>query len=94
MKDDRTKPHPDDAKQTDLGDPLGIARQPIAPDAKDPLPETDDEAAVRRRRARAGLDGHDDRPLPGMGDVNADPDGAAGVDVGYGGEGTDIKRSR
>jgi hypothetical protein len=94
MKDDRNQPDRVDDEQTDLDDPLGIARQPPAPAAKDPLPESDDEASVRRRRARAGLDGHDDRPLPGMGDVNVDPDGAAGIDMGYGGEGTDIKRSR
>jgi hypothetical protein len=75
-----------------LEDPLGIAQTPVPSEARDHLPEpTDDEAAVRRRRARAGLDGHDDRPRPGMGDVNVDSDGAAGIDMGYGGEGTDVK---
>jgi hypothetical protein len=81
-----------DRDERNLEDPLGIARQPVPSDASEP-PATD-EATVRRRRARAGLDGHDDRPRPGMGDQNVDPDGAAGIDMGYGGEGTDIKPSR
>jgi hypothetical protein len=29
-----------------------------------------------------------------MGDVNVDPDGAAGIDMGYGGEGTDVTTRR
>jgi hypothetical protein len=78
----------------DRENPLGIAREPMDPAAAEPIPEGNDPATVRRRRARAGLDGHDDRPRPGMGDLNVDPDGAAGVDMGYGGEGTDIKPSR
>ena len=92
MTDERRQPDRDEPAEFELDDPLGIARHPVASDATEP--PADDEATVRRRRARAGLDGHDDRPLPGMGDVNVDPDGAAGIDMGYGGEGTDIKRSR
>ncbi|HEY6361525.1 MAG TPA: hypothetical protein VIX63_10505 [Vicinamibacterales bacterium] len=47
------------------------------------------------RRARAGI-GHqvEERRSTGLGDLNVDPDGAAGVDMGYGGEGTDVKPSR
>jgi hypothetical protein len=35
-----------------------------------------------------------DRHSTGLGDLNNDLDGAAGIDMGYGGEGTDIKPSR
>ena len=78
--------------QTDLADPLGIADEPIARTADDHLPGGD--PASRRRRARAlGEDGID-RQSTGLGDLNNDPDGAAGIDMGYGGEGTDIKPSR
>jgi hypothetical protein len=79
---------------TNLDDPLGIARTPVESDARGIRQEPDDEATIRRRRARAGLDGHDDTPRPGMGDMNVDPDGAAGIDMGYGGEGTDVKPSK
>ena len=81
----------DHDRNDDRENPLGIAREPVPITPSDHLPESDDPASIRRRRARAGLDGHDDSPKPGMGDVNVDPDGAAGVDMGYGGEGTDIK---
>jgi hypothetical protein len=48
----------------------------------------------RRKRARAlGEDGIE-RENSGMGDVNVDPDGAAGIDMGYGGEGTDVTTRR
>jgi hypothetical protein len=30
----------------------------------------------------------------GLGELNSDPDGVSGIDMGYGGEGTDIKPSR
>ena len=83
-----------DEPDSDLEHPLGIAGEPIETNAADHIPEGNDEASVRRRRARAGLDGDDDRPKPGMGDINVDPDGAAGIDMGYGGEGTDVKPSR
>ena len=72
-----------------LDDPLGIAHAAVEGDHIHGLSE--EEAATRRRRARAGLDGHDDHQRPGMHDVNTDPDGAAGIDMGYGGEGTNIK---
>lgn len=75
-----------------LDDPLGIAREPVPATPADHLRGMDDsEAEIRRRRARAGLDGHDDRPRPGMGDVNVDSHGVEGTDMGYGGGGTDVK---
>jgi len=40
-----------------------------------------------------GPDG-DDRTTDGLGDLNNDPDGSAGIDMGYGGEGTDIQPGR
>ena len=79
------------AHDLSLDDPLGIAREPVPNTPSEVMHEADDEATIRRRRARAGLDGHDDHPRPGMGDVNVDADGAAGIDMGYGGEGTDVK---
>ena len=78
-----------DRKHDDLENPLGVAHEPIASEAQDHLPSGD--PASRRRRARAlGEDGID-RHSTGMGDMNVDPDGAAGIDMGYGGEGTDVK---
>jgi hypothetical protein len=76
-----------------VDDPLGIAREPVPQEPSEQMLEANDEAAIRRRRARAGLDGHayDEHGRPGMGDVNVDADGAAGTDMGYGGEGTDVK---
>jgi hypothetical protein len=80
--------------ETNLGNPLGIGGTPVTPDANDRIRATDDEASIRRRRARAGL-GPDLDPdhASGMGDVNTDADGAAGIDMGYGGEGTNVKES-
>jgi len=77
----------------DLESPLGLAGEPVEKD--DRIRASDDEESVRRRRARAGL-GHqvEERHSTGLGDQNVDPDGAAGIDMGYGGEGTDVKPSR
>ena len=78
--------------RTDLESPLGIADEPITQNPEDHLPRGDH--ASRRRRMRAlGEDGID-RQSTGLGDLNNDPDGAASIDMGYGGEGTDIKPSR
>ena len=80
------------ADEFTLDDPLGIAQEPVPTTPSDHVQGlSEEEAAVRRRRARAGLDGHDGRQRPGMGDTNTDADGAAGIDMGYGGEGTDVK---
>jgi hypothetical protein len=85
-----------DRKSTDfnLEDPLGIEREPVPSSDSDHLRGSGNEAAdLRRRRARAGLDGHDhdNHPRPGMGDVNVDTDGVEGTDMGYGGGGTDVE---
>jgi hypothetical protein len=82
-----------DDDRIDLESPLGISGEPVTKD--DRIRASDDEESVRRRRARAGL-GHqvEERRSTGLGDLNTDPDGAAGIDMGYGGEGTDVKPSR
>ena len=81
-----------DDDRIDLESPLGISGEPVQKD--DRIRASNDEESVRRRRKRAlGEDG-DDRLTDGLGDLNTDPDGAAGIDMGYGGEGTDVKRSR
>ena len=81
-----------DKDRLDLESPLGIADEPITKTPSDHLAD-DHTPESRRRRARAlGEDGIE-RDHTGT-DINVDPDGAAGIDMGYGGEGTDIKRSR
>jgi len=81
----------DEDDRQDLVNPLGISGEPVPQNESDRIRASNDEASVRRRRKRAGLgpDG-DDRTTDGLGDLNNDPDGAAGIDMGYGGEGTDI----
>lgn len=72
-----------------LEDPLGIADEPIVQKPEDHLPQGDH--ASRKRRSRAlGEDGIDHRST-GLGDLNTEHDGATGIDMGYGGSGTDIK---
>ena len=79
-----------DLDRNDLESPLGLADEPITRTSADHI-ENRGDATSRRRRARAlGEDGID-RRSSGLGDINVDPDGAAGIDMGYGGEGTDIK---
>ena len=76
----------------DLESPLGIADEPIVRTPSDHIPD-DSTHESRRRRARAlGEDGIE-QPHTGT-DLNTDPDGAAGIDMGYGGEGTDVKPGR
>jgi hypothetical protein len=90
--DNRDRDRADDDRM-DLESPLGLAGEPVAKD--DRIRASNDEESVRRRRARAGIGYHtDERHTDGLGDLNVDPDGAAGVDMGYGGEGTDVKPSR
>ena len=82
-----------DDDRIDLENPLGISGEPVTKD--DRIRASNDEESVRKRRARAGIGYHtDDRHTDGLGDLNVDPDGAAGIDMGYGGEGTDVKPSR
>jgi hypothetical protein len=74
----------------DLADPLGIADEPIVQKPEDHLRPGDH--ASRKRRTRAlGEDGIDHRST-GLGDLSTERDGATGIDMGYGGSGTDIKR--
>ena len=77
-----------DKDTNDLESPLGIAQEPIVQKPEDHLIPGD--PSTRRSRARAlgedGIETHTD----GLGDINVDPDGAAGIDMGAGGEGTDI----
>ena len=78
-----------------LDSPLGIAGSPVTPDAPEHLKAQDDEASIRRRRARAGLGPDaDDRTTNGMGDLQPDHKGATGIDMGAGGDDTGIRRDR
>jgi hypothetical protein len=87
-----TKHKDEDSDRLDLESPLGLTDQPITRTPGDHLEGSTDPLS-RRRRARAlGEDGIED-PTQGLDDRNVDPDGAAGIDMGYGGEGTDIKPS-
>ena len=76
-----------DEDRMSLEDPLGIAREPVTKD--DRIRASHDEDSIRRRRRRAL---GDDEPVEtnGLGALNSDSDGASGIDMGYGGEGTDI----
>jgi hypothetical protein len=74
-----------------LDSPLGIAGSPVTPDAPEHLKAQDDEASIRRRRARAGLGPDaDDRTTDGMGDLQPDHKGATGIDMGAAGDDTNI----
>jgi hypothetical protein len=80
-----------DKDRLDLESPLGLADEPIAKTEGDHL---EGSASSRRRRARAlGEDGIE-RRSSGIDDLNPDADGASGIDMGYGGDGTDVKPSR
>ena len=81
-----------DTDQLDLENRLGIADEPIAKTPADHL-ESGTDPTLRRRRSRAlGEDGIEQDHTGS--DINADPDGAAGIDMGYGGEGTDVTTRR
>ena len=82
-----------DKDRLDLESPLGLADEPITKNPSDHLPGSSDPRRKRRRARALGEDGIE-RTSTGLGDTNVDPDGAAGIDMGYGGEGTDIKPSR
>ena len=79
-----------DREENDLESPLGLADEPIARTPADHLVNHGDSS--RRRRARAlGEDGID-RQSSGLGDVLGDEhDGATSIDMGSGGDGTNIK---
>jgi hypothetical protein len=79
-----------DEDRLDLEEPLGISREPVKKDEK--IRASMDEDSVRRRRRRAlGTDAEESRTIPGASD---DPEGATGMDMGAGGDGHGIKRSR
>ena len=76
----------------DLDDPLGIAREPVTKD--DRIRASSDDDSVRRRRRRAlGEDASEESRL-GLGDLDDDPFGATGIDMGGAGKGTGIKQKR
>jgi hypothetical protein len=86
------KKHDRDTDRLDLASPLGLSDEPIVTTDADHVQGASD-ADRKRRRARAlGEDGIE-RDHSGS-DLNADPDGAAGIDMGYGGEGTDVSTRR
>jgi hypothetical protein len=70
--------------------PLGLAREPLAPEALDPMPESTDPSARRRRSRALGEDGIDQH-ADGLGDVDLDKGGATAIDMGAGGTGNGIE---
>ena len=85
----RDRNDPDD--RMDLEDPLGIAREPVAKDSR--IRAQGGEEAARRRRRR-GMAEDEPAPSTGLGDLDDDPSGATGIDMGGAGKGNAIKRSR
>lgn len=83
----------DDLDRNSLESPLGLANEPIAKMPEDHFDDTGDPTSRRRRTRALGEDGID-RHSTGLGDINVDPDGAAGIDMGYGGEGTDVRSKK
>jgi hypothetical protein len=80
-----------DPDKIDLESPLGIADEPIVQTPADHLPDDNTEEGRRRRRARAlGEDGMEETTTTSRDDHG----GASSVDMGYGGEGTDLKTTR
>ena len=80
-----------DDDRIDLENPLGIADEPIVRSESDHLSDDESEDTHRRRRMRAlGEDGMDGNSS----ESRDDHGGASSVDMGYGGEGTDVKPSR
>jgi len=88
--DNRDRTSGDDDRM-DLDDPLGIAREPVAKD--DRIRASSDEDAARRRRRRRALGEDTEESDLGLGDLDDDPFGATGIDMGGAGKGTGIKRS-
>ena len=86
--DNRDRSSGDD--RIDLEDPLGIAREPVTKD--DRIRASCDEESVSRRRRRALGEDVEESSM-GLGDLDDDPMGATGIDMGGAGKGTGIKRS-
>ena len=77
-----------DQDTNDLESPLGLADEPIVRTAEDHLDSSSDPSS-RRRRARAlGEDGIDRNS---SGSSQDEHDGATSIDMGYGGDGTNIR---
>lgn len=74
-----------------LDDPLGIAREPVARDSR--IRAQGDEEPARRRRRR-GMAEDEPARSTGLGDLDDDPSGATGIDMGGAGKGNSIKPSR
>ena len=74
-----------DSDRIDLESPLGISDEPIVRNAEDHL---QDSADPQRRRRRAL--GEDDLGATESSSRD-DHGGASSIDMGYGGEGTDLK---
>ena len=82
----------DKDEQCGLDDPLCLKGEPIHPDGTERVRASNDEASIRRRRERAGLGPFgDDRTTDGLGDLDRDPHGATGIDMGGAGSGTNLK---
>ena len=87
--DNRERDRDDDREdRMELDDPLGIARTPVTHD--ECIRASSDEESVRRRRKRAGIGPEFEERSTGLGDLDLDPHGATGIDMGYGGEGTNV----
>ena len=72
----------------DLEDPLGIAHEPVEHDER--IHSSNDPRSVRRRRERAlGPRSTERRTIVGE---SGAPEGATGIDMGGGGDGTGIKQ--
>ena len=83
--------HKHDPERIDLENPLGIADEPITRSPADHLPEDNSEEGLRRQRARAlGEDGVEETKSSSR----TDHGGASSIDMGSGGQGTDLKSSR
>ena len=86
--DNRDRTSGDD--RMDLDDPLGIAREPVTKD--DRIRASSDDDSARRRRRRALGEDVEESSM-GLGDLDDDPQGATGIDMGGAGKGTGIKRT-
>ena len=82
----------DDLDRNDLESPRGLADEPIVKTPSDHIENSGDSTSRRRRSRALGEDGIDNQSSV-LGDVLGDEhDGATGIDMGYGGDGTNVKR--
>jgi hypothetical protein len=79
---------------SDLESPLGLADEPITRTPSDHIADEGTPESRRKRMRALGEDGID-RQSSGLGDLLGDEhDGATSIDIGSGGDGTNIKPSR